>query len=153
MNRLTISAALTVLLLGACAAEPEAPQVVAAPAEPVAEAPPPPPAPAPAPEPVAAPAPAPEPAKAEAPAPAPDKRTLVYLASYKTEATAMRGWKILAKASPVLAKQTPVTTKVDLGKKGKFVRLYGMAADEAERASICKQVGKRVDECGARNRE
>jgi hypothetical protein len=103
------------------------------------------------------PAPAPEPAPAPAPAAkAPvkqDPRTLVYLASYKSEAQAKAGFKTLAKASPVLATQQPVTQSVDLGKKGKWVRLYGMAASEGERATICKQLGKRVDECGARNRE
>lgn len=88
------------------------------------------------------------------PAPAkPDPRTLVYLASYKTEAAAKTGFKTLAKASPILAKQQPVTQSVDLGKKGHWVRLYGLAADEAERGKICGQLGKRVDECGARNRE
>ena len=191
MNRIALSAAaLSVLLLGACASEPDEPQVAvqAEPqkAEPLNAAPP-----AEAPTP-AAPAKAAEPEKipfqvidsktgqvipagqatvadipasepraeatkaaeaTQAAAPKPDKRTIVYLASYKTEATARRGWKVLAKASPVLSKQKPITRAVDLGAKGKFVRLYGMAADEAERAAICKQVGKRVDECGARNRE
>ncbi|MBC7953537.1 MAG: hypothetical protein H7Z12_17170 [Rhodospirillaceae bacterium] len=83
----------------------------------------------------------------------PDARTLVYLASYKTEAAAKKGFKTLAKASPILAKQQPVTQNVDLGKKGQWVRLYGLAATEAERGKICGQLGKRVDECGARNRE
>ena len=104
-----------------------------------------------------------EPAPASAPSmpmPAPkpepkalDKSTLVYLASYKTEEKAQAGWKRLAKASPVLAGQKPKTQAVDLGNKGKWVRLYGMAADEAEREKLCKQLGKLVDECGARNRE
>ncbi|HLO77649.1 MAG TPA: hypothetical protein VK196_14420 [Magnetospirillum sp.] len=83
----------------------------------------------------------------------PDPRTLVYLASYKSEAHARAGFKTLAKVSPVLARQQPITQSVDLGKKGQWVRLYGMAADEAERKAICGQLGKRVDECGARNRE
>lgn len=107
------------------------------------------------------PAPKPEPAPAAAaPAPvpppvakAPDPRRVVYLASYKTEKAALAGWAVLAKASPVLSGQEPVTRTVDLGKKGSWVRLYGMAADEAERALICKQVAGKVDECGARNRE
>lgn len=119
-----------------------------------------PPAKGPAPLPMAeAPAPAPEPATppaktTEPAAPAkPDPRTLVYLASYKTEAQAQTGFKTLAKTSSLLAKQQPITQAVDLGKKGKWVRLYGMAADETQRKAICAQVGKRVDECGARNRE
>ena len=106
-----------------------------------------------APPPVPMPAPAatetikvPEPAKH-------DPRTLVYLASYKTETQAQAGFKALSKTSPILAKQKPVTQAVDLGKKGKWVRLYGLAADEGQRKAICAQVGKQVDECGARNRE
>lgn len=90
---------------------------------------------------------------APAPVPMPERRTLVYLASYKTEASALVGWKVLAKASPILAGQKASTQPVDLGKKGKWVRLYAMAADEDERAKLCKQLGKLVDECGARNRE
>lgn len=82
-----------------------------------------------------------------------DPRTLVYLASYKTEASARAGFRTLSKTSPILARQQPTTQAVDLGKKGKWVRLYALAADEAERTTICKQLGKRVDECGARNRE
>lgn len=105
---------------------------------------------APAPTPAPAPEPAPAPIAAK---PKPDARTLVYLASYKTEAQARTGFKTLAKASPILAKQDPTTQSVDLGKKGKWVRLYGLAATEGERTTICKQLGKRVDECGARNRE
>jgi hypothetical protein len=178
MNRFAVSAAiLSVLALGACASEPEPAPMAAAPAAAPVEAPPPAAEPVNPPEPEKVPfqvadsatgkvipagesttADMPkEPVTAAAPAKptvaAPDKRTVVYLASYKTEAGAQAGWKVLAKASPILAKQKPVTQNVDLGAKGKFVRLYGMAADEAERTAICKQVGKRVDECGARNRE
>lgn len=91
----------------------------------------------------------PEPVKAIAA----DKRTIVYLASYKTEKSAQSGWKVLAKKSPLLAAQQPVITPVDLGKKGKWIRLYGHAADDAERTAICKQLGKLVDECGSRLRE
>jgi hypothetical protein len=109
--------------------------------------------PVPKPAPVVEMAPAPAPAPAPVAAPRHDPRTLVYLASYKTEAHAKAGFKTLGKSSPILAKQQPVTQAVDLGKKGKWVRLYGMAASEAERAAICKQLGKQVDECGARNRE
>ncbi|MBR9973228.1 hypothetical protein [Magnetospirillum sulfuroxidans] len=91
----------------------------------------------------------PEPAKAMEP----NKGSIVYLASYKTEKSAHSGWKVLAKKSPILAKQQPVITPVDLGKKGKWIRLYGLAADETERGVICKQLGKLVDECGSRLRE
>lgn len=86
-------------------------------------------------------------------APGLDKRTLVYLASYKTEDRAKQGFKTLAKSSPLLARQEPILRSFDLGPKGTWVRLYAMADDEAGRKAICAQVGKRVDECGARNRE
>lgn len=82
-----------------------------------------------------------------------DPRTIVYLASYRTEKLALAGWRTLSKASSVLTGQKPITLAVDLGRKGHWVRLYGMAADENERAKICAQLGRRVDECGARNRE
>lgn len=81
------------------------------------------------------------------------KSTLVYLASYPSEAKARAGWNVLAKASPILARQEPRLQNHDLGKKGKWVRVYALAADEAERATLCRQLGKLVDECGARNRE
>lgn len=103
-----------------------------------------------APEPVKM--PEPEPVKMAEPA-KPDSRTIVYLASYPSEKKAQAGWKVLSKKSPILAKQQPIFNSVDLPKKGKWVRLYGLAADEAERATICKQVGKAVDECGSRLRE
>lgn len=104
-------------------------------------------------EPQHAAAPPPPPAPPAKAAPRQDPRTLVYLASYPDEARARAGFKVLAKVSPILAKQQPVTQTVNLGKKGKWVRLYGMAASEGERKTICSQLGKQVDECGARNRE
>jgi hypothetical protein len=97
--------------------------------------------------------PEPEPVKPLPAAPALEKRTLVYLASYKNENSAHKGWEQLARSSPILAAQKPMTQMIDLGKKGKWVRLYGMANDDAERTTLCKQLGKLVDECGARNRE
>lgn len=109
-----------------------------------------------APEPVAL---APEPPKPAESAPdmaapvKPDPRVLVYLASYKSEKGAQAGYKALSKASPLLAGLSPMIQSVDLGKKGVWVRLYAVAASEADRARICHQIGRRVDECGARNRE
>ena len=96
----------------------------------------------------------PKPAPSVAPmAGAADKRTVVYLASYRNETQARAGWRVLAKKSPILAGQQPILNHVDLDKKGKWVRLYGLAADEAERAALCKQLGALVDECGSRLRE
>ena len=95
----------------------------------------------------------PEPSKPAQVNSASAKRTMVYLASYKNEKTAQSGWQTLAKKSPLLAKQQPVINKVDLGTKGEWFRLYGQAADEAERQTICTQLDKMVDECGSRRRE
>lgn len=97
-----------------------------------------------------------EPAKmAEPPkaTPAIDPRALVYLASYRSEESARRGWTVLTKASPILARQSAILQTVTLKGKGEWVRLYGMAADAGERTAICKQVAKAVDECGSRRRE
>lgn len=79
--------------------------------------------------------------------------TVVYLASYRTEALARTGYARLVKASPILARQAPRLLTVDLGKKGQWVRVYALADNEAERATLCRQLGKLVDECGSRNRE
>lgn len=92
---------------------------------------------------------------ASAMAAAGDNRTLVYLASYRTEAQAHAGWRVLARKSPILARQQPIVTSVVLERRNneKWVRLYGLASDESERAAICGQLGKLVDECGSRLRE
>lgn len=97
-----------------------------------------------------------EPVKTAEPAkvlPAIDPRALVYLASYRSEASARKGWTVLTKTSPILAKQSPILQSVTLKGKGDWVRLYGMAADTGERTAICKQVARAVDECGSRRRE
>lgn len=96
---------------------------------------------------------APPPAAAPAPEVKTDPRILVYLASYRTEKIAHGGFARLAKTSPLIAKHQPVTQSVDLGRKGRWVRLYVIADDETERGQICKQIARSVDECGARNRE
>ncbi len=91
--------------------------------------------------------PSPPAAKAEG------RRGIVYLASYRTKSAALAGWARLVKVAPALNGQTPVTRTVDLGRKGTWVRLFATAADDGERALICRQVAGRVDECGARDRE
>lgn len=96
----------------------------------------------------AAPPPAmPEPQMAAAPP------TLVYLASYKTEAWAKKGWGILAAQSASLKTLQPVTHAVDLKNKGKFIRLFAPAKDMAGSKLICKELGKAISDCGASGRE
>lgn len=109
------------------------------------------------PEPTAAPmqvAPAAEPPPAAA---APEKPAapvrLVYLASYKTEAWAKKGWSILAARSATLKASQPVMKPVEIKGKGKFIRLFAGAADEAAAKSVCRELGKAVAECGIAGRE
>jgi hypothetical protein len=97
----------------------------------------------------AMPAPMPAPAAA-APVAA---KTMVYLASYKTEAWAKKGWGILAERSATLKASEPVTKSVDIKGKGKFVRLFAGARDEAGGKMICKELGKTIAECGAAGRQ
>ncbi|RAU23098.1 hypothetical protein CU669_02735 [Paramagnetospirillum kuznetsovii] len=78
---------------------------------------------------------------------------LVYLASYKTEAWAKKGWGILAAQSASLKALQPVTHAVDLKGKGKFIRLFAPAADEAAGKRICHELGKAISDCGASGRE
>ncbi|WP_043743290.1 hypothetical protein [Paramagnetospirillum magneticum] len=88
------------------------------------------------------------------PAPAPEApRKLVYLASYKTEAWARKGWGILAERSASLKGSEPVMKSVDLKGKGKFVRLFAGAKDEGGAKLICKELGKTIAECGVTGRE
>ncbi|WP_068437349.1 hypothetical protein [Magnetospirillum sp. XM-1] len=102
---------------------------------------------------VAALAPAAPPPPAAAPAPAAGPRKLVYLASYKTEDWAKKGWGILAGHSAGLKAAEPVMKTVDLKDKGRFVRLFAAAKDDAAAKAICKELGKAVAECGVAGRE
>jgi hypothetical protein len=101
----------------------------------------------------AVPPPAPPPAASPAPAAAETPRRLVYLASYKTEDWARKGWGILAARSAALKASQPVTRTVDLKDKGRFVRLFAGAGDEAAAKAICRELGKAIAECGAAGRE
>lgn len=99
-----------------------------------------------------------EPAPAVAAAAAPPEppaapAMLVYLASYKTEAWAKKGWGILSAQSASLKTAQPVTRSVDLKDKGKFIRLFAPAKDAAEGKRICAELGKTLSDCGATDRE
>lgn len=87
------------------------------------------------------------------PPPAAAPRKLVYLASYKTEDWAKKGWGILASHSAGLKASEPVMKTVDLKDKGRFVRLFAAAKDDAAAKAICKELGKAVAECGVAGRE
>jgi len=80
-------------------------------------------------------------------------RKLVYLASYKTEDWARKGWGILAGHSAALKASEPVMKGVELKGKGKFVRLFAGARDDGAAKAICKELGKAIAECGVAGRE
>lgn len=90
---------------------------------------------------------------AKAAAAAPVATLLVYLASYKTEAWARKGWGILAAQSASLKTMEPVTRSVELKGKGTFVRLFAPAKDAADGKRICSELGKAITECGIFGRE
>lgn len=99
------------------------------------------PMPAAAPKPAAKPAPAkPQPAKSAASGD-------VYLASYRSQESAQAGWAVLQRQAPVLRDLQPRFQAIDLGAKGRFVRLYatGGGAD-----AICAAVKALSPDCGAR---
>jgi hypothetical protein len=127
------------------------------------------PAPAPAPAPVAMPAPA-APAVVAAPphatpahatprtpvkhAAKPAPRTLggetLYLASYHSQESAVAGWKVLQGKAAALKDLQPAYKEVDLGAKGRFVRLYATGATADSQARVCAALGKASPDCGAR---
>lgn len=78
---------------------------------------------------------------------------LVYLASYRTEAWARKGWTILAAQSASLKGLEPVTRDVEIKGKGKFVRLFAPARDDGAGKAICQDLGKALGECGVSGRE
>ena len=101
--------------------------------------------------------PTPEPAAVMAVAAPPEPPAipamLVYLASYKTEAWAKKGWGILSAQSASLKAAQPVTRSVDIKDKGTFIRLFAPAKDAAEGKRICAELGKTLSDCGATGRE
>jgi hypothetical protein len=100
---------------------------------------------------MAAPVPLPPPMAAEPPPSGPP--VLVYLASYKTEAWARKGWTVLTGQSATLKGLEPVTRGVEIQNKGKFVRLFAPAKDIESGKAICRDLGKTLGECGVPGRE
>lgn len=74
----------------------------------------------------------------------------LYLASYRTQDTAMAGWKVLQGRAEALKDLQPVFKEVDLGAKGRFIRLYATGASAETQSRICAALGKTSPDCGAR---
>jgi hypothetical protein len=90
------------------------------------------------------------PAAAAAPA---ASHKLVYLASYKSEDWARKGWGVLTGHSSSLKEAEPVMKAVEIQGKGTFVRLFASAKDDGAAKLICKELGKAITECGVMGRE
>lgn len=71
----------------------------------------------------------------------------VYLASYRSQETAQAGWAVLQRQAPVLRGLQPRFHEVDLGGKGRYVRLY---ATGGAAATVCDAVKRLSPDCGAR---
>ncbi|GEM_PF-3523050 len=117
------------------------------------------PAPAPVPVVTATPAPAPSSKRTTTRAAAPAKHTTaqrhttgetLYLASYRTQDSAMAGWKVLLTRAAPLKGLQPTFKEVDLGAKGRYVRLYATGASADTQSRICSALGKSSPDCGAR---
>lgn len=83
------------------------------------------------------------------PAPSVENRYGVHLASYRSEAMALRGWRILSqKSHGLLMSRAPLTRKVSVKDKGEFYRLYIgplMAKDDAR--TLCESLKIQKIEC------
>jgi hypothetical protein len=80
--------------------------------------------------------------------PAPMGERQVYLASYLGDKAARKGWSILTAKSPTLAALQPETVAIDLGAKGKFLRLFAKGADDAQASAVCAELKVVLPGCG-----
>lgn len=72
----------------------------------------------------------------------------VYFASYRTDATAREAWRKLTRKFEDLRSLSPVLFKIDLGKRGTFVRLIaGPYADAGAARSACARYSAGGEEC------
>lgn len=106
-------------------------------------------------QPSAEPSPTPPESSAKAPPPAHQARPSrdggqrIYLASYRDEAGADRGWKQLVGRSPLLKDLEPAFRTVTLPGKGNFVRLYAEGAGSEQKREICGALARLLPDCGA----
>lgn len=77
---------------------------------------------------------------------------LVYLASYRSDANALRGWAVLKKRAAALSEAQPVTRSIDIPAKGTFVRLFAAVADDGLKSRICDAIKAEAADCGAGGR-
>lgn len=107
-------------------------------------------------KPEAAAAPPPQPATETPPeqtaVPVPGGGPLVYLASFRTAASASRGFEHLRRKAASLTGE-PVLRAIDLPGRGQYVRLFARASDAGHAVRICGELGAASAECGVKGRE
>jgi len=79
------------------------------------------------------------PAPAAAPAAAPVKLYRAHLASYRHQADADRGWKVLTAQYSSILYFKPGTEEIDLPGKGHFIRLFA-EGDQNVMETLCKSM-------------
>jgi hypothetical protein len=86
---------------------------------------------------------------AASPAPSVGNRYGVHLASYRSEAMALRGWRILSqKSHGLMASRAPMTRKVSVKDKGEFYHLYiGPLMDKEGARALCESLKVQKIEC------
>lgn len=79
---------------------------------------------------------------------APAGRMFVHLGSYRSMKTLEKGWRVLTtRFAKTIPARDRAVTKVDLGKKGKFLRLGIAAADAGTAKRICDRLRPRGQYC------
>jgi hypothetical protein len=73
----------------------------------------------------------------------------IHLASYHRPGDAMDGWSILRERyTEHLSSYEPILSEVDLGERGRFIRLLaGPLADEGEATELCRMLNDRGAYC------
>lgn len=74
----------------------------------------------------------------------------LYLASYRSQDTASAGWRVMQRQASALKGLQATFKEVDLGSKGRYVRLYAVGASAEAKSRICSALGHASPDCGAR---
>ncbi len=74
----------------------------------------------------------------------------IYLASYRDEESARRGWTSLRQRAPLLGQLSPAMTRVTLPRRGKFIRLHAEGASLTQARQLCRQLAALLPDCGAK---
>ena len=85
--------------------------------------------------------------------PMPTDARKIYLASYKTEMRALKGFEEIQKKTEALKEAKAVFKSVDIPKKGHFVRLFAEVEGPVLADQACNELIKAFPDCGSTQRE